>query len=141
MSAEGSAMARQFKVLLVDDAPQFLDLLGLALSGEGYDVTFASDGKSALEVLSSKGFDLVVTDVHMGPVDGLAVLKSAKKLNPTTSVYVMTGDRDPNIVSESLGLGADHFLSKPFSFMDLLQRVASLHSNSELVRQGADLCS
>ena len=134
-------MARQFKVLLVDDEPAILDLLGLALSAQGYDVTFASDGESALEVLSSKGFDLVVTDLHMGPVDGLVVLKSAKKLNPTTSVYVMTGDRDPNLVSESLRLGADDFLSKPFSFMDLLRRVANLHSNSEPVRQSADLNS
>jgi len=134
-------MARRFKVLLVDDEPDILGLLGLALSSRGYDVTFASDGKSALEVLSSKGFDLVVTDLHMGPVDGLVVLKSAKKLNPTTSVYVMTGDRDPNLLSEFLRLGADDFLSKPFGFIELLQRVASLDSKSELVRQGADLNS
>jgi DNA-binding response OmpR family regulator len=134
MSAEGFAMARQFKVLLVDDEPDILALLGLALRSRGCDVTFASDGKSALEVLSSKEFDLVVTDLHMGPIDGFAVLKSAKKLNPKTIVYVMTGDTNPDLVSESLRLGADDFLFKPFSFMGLLQRVAGLYGKSELTR-------
>jgi CheY-like chemotaxis protein len=127
-----SAMARQFKVLLVDDEPDILGLLGFAFRSRGYDVTLASDGKSALEILSSREFDLVVTDLHMGPIDGFVVLKSAKKLNPSTIVYVMTGDPNPDLVSKSLRLGADDFLFKPFSFTGLLQRVAGLHSKSRL---------
>lgn len=119
-------MTRQFKVLLVDDEPDILTLLGIALRHDGYDVAFAADGKSALEVLSSKGFDLVVTDLRMTPIDGLAVLQRAKELNPKTSVYLMTGDDDLNLASECLGLGADGFLLKPFYFKELLQRMRGL---------------
>jgi DNA-binding response OmpR family regulator len=132
-------MTRLFKVLLVDDEPALLSLLGRALILKGYDVAFASDGKSACEVLNSRGFDLVVTDLHMGTVDGFAVLKRAKKLNSNTSVYVMTGDRDPSVVLESLRLGADNLLFKPFDLNKLIQRVTSLHSQSKRVAQGVDL--
>lgn len=131
-------MTRPFKILLVDDEPAILGLLGTVLKHDGYDVAFASDGKAALEVLSSRGFDLVVTDLNMGPIDGLAVLQKAKELNPKTNVCVMTGDRDLNLASECLRLGADDFLPKPFHFKELLQRVASLCSKSEFLRQGAD---
>ena len=126
-------MPRRFRVLLVDDDPVILDLFSFALSHKHYDVTAASNGKSALEALGSHHFDLVITDLHMEPVDGFAVLKRAKELNPKTSVYVMTGDGDANLAFRSLR-GADDFLPKPFDLMEFLQRVDHVYNQLEPLR-------
>lgn len=132
-------MAGSLKILLVDDELVLLGILGRALTLKGHDVAYASDGKSACELLNSRGFDLVVTDLHMGSVDGFAVLKRVKKVNSNTSVYVMTGDRDPSVVLESLRLGADGLFFKPFDLDKLMQSVTSLHRPSKCAAQGAHL--
>lgn len=130
-------MARRFNILLVDDDPDILALLKVAFRSRGHDVTLASDGKSALDALSTGDFDLVITDLHLGPVDGFVILAGAKRLNPGTIVYVMTGDGNPSLASEAVRLGADDFLLKPFSFVALLKRVALLASRAEPLRTQA----
>ncbi len=123
-------MARRFNILLVDDDPDILALLNTAFRSRDYSVTVASDGDTALKALSPGNFDLVITDLHLGSTDGFVILSNAKRLNPETTVYVMTGDTNANLAAESVRKGADDFFLKPFSFVALLKQVALLASRS-----------
>ena len=70
----------QHSILLVDDNPHILELNHEVLSDEGYQLTKVTSGESAIEALEKKHFDLVITDLNMGKVSGLKVLKRAKEL-------------------------------------------------------------
>jgi DNA-binding response OmpR family regulator len=112
------------EILLVDDEPRILHMTSKALENTGYLVTTATNGEDAIELLHSRNFDLVITDINMGQTSGISVLKKAKELNPETKVIIMTGNIDVKLVIESLRLDADDYLLKPFDLYDLLDRVS-----------------
>jgi two-component system response regulator PilR (NtrC family) len=114
----------QYEILVVDDDPNILAVNNDILVGEGYNVTTAGSGENAIEVLGEKRFDLVITDINMGPISGISVLKKAKELNPETMVIVTTGNTDVNYAIEALRLDADDYLLKPVRMSELLERVA-----------------
>jgi DNA-binding NtrC family response regulator len=127
---------KNYNILIVDNYPEFLTVVCYALGRKGYQVTTASSGKEAIEALAIPGFDLVITDLDMPEVDGLAVLKKAKELDPDRGVMIMTGNASPVSAMNALRLGADDYLLKPFSMAVLWDRVSSCLDISE-VRQNA----
>jgi DNA-binding NtrC family response regulator len=110
-------------VLLVDDDPHILDLYCEILAEQGYEITKATSGESAIKELESKHFDLVVTDLNMGQVDGISVLKRAKLLDPETMVIITTGNTDINYAIEALRLHATDYILKPFNVNYFLQQI------------------
>ncbi|HXX53689.1 MAG TPA: response regulator, partial [Thermodesulfovibrionales bacterium] len=78
------------KLLVVDDEKDICKVLEFLLKSEGYSVTVACNGEEALEKLKKERFDLVITDLKMGKVDGLAVLEKTKELSADTAVVIMT---------------------------------------------------
>ena len=94
------------------------------LEYENYQVTTAINGEAAIKALSENDFDLVITDLNMGQVNGILVLKKAKELNPGTTVIIMTSSVDVAFAIEALRLNADDYLLKPFNLYDLLDRVS-----------------
>jgi len=110
-------------VLLVDDDPHILDLYCEILAEQGYEITKATSGESAIKELESKHFDLVVTDLNMGQVDGISVLKRAKLLDPETMVIITTGNTDIHYAIEALRLHATDYILKPFNVHYFLQQV------------------
>jgi len=110
-------------VLLVDDDPHILDLYCVILAEQGYEITKATSGESAIKELESKHYDLVVTDLNMGQVDGLGVLKRAKILDPETMVIITTGNTDIHYAIEALRLHATDYILKPFNVHYFLQQV------------------
>ena len=114
----------QYNILLVDDDPNILAVNNDILASEGYKVTTAKSGETAIEALGEKRFDLVITDINMGKISGISVLKKAKELNPATMVILTTGNTDVNYAIEALRLHADDYLLKPFRMHELLERVA-----------------
>ena len=100
-------------ILLVDDDLFVLKSIGPFLESLGYHVTTAQSGEDAIELLNRSTFDLVVTDLIMGDVDGYQVLETAKKLRSETMVIVLTGHSDPTFIVNALRLGADDYLIKP----------------------------
>jgi DNA-binding response OmpR family regulator len=119
----------KFEVLVVDDDGSLLEVVALVLEEKGYHVVKAISGEIALEVLKSKNFDLVITDLCMGKVDGMAVLKEAKKLNVDTVVMIMTGNNDISFAIQALRNRADDYLLKPFGISELLTRVSHCIDN------------
>ena len=111
------------KILLVDDDPHILDLYCEILAEQGYEITKATSGESAIKELESKHFDLVVTDLNMGQVDGISVLKRAKLLDPETMVIITTGNTDIHYAIEALRLRATDYILKPFHVHYFLQQV------------------
>jgi DNA-binding response OmpR family regulator len=101
-----------------------LELYDEILSEEGYQLTKATSGEMAIEALENQPFDMIITDLNMGTMNGLKVLKKAKELHPETMVIVMTGNTEIDYAIEALRLHADDYILKPFRIHHLLKRVS-----------------
>jgi DNA-binding NtrC family response regulator len=116
-------MADKSHILVVDDEDALRMVLSSELTSSGYDVTTASDGDEAINVIQSKKFDLVLLDIKMPRVDGFEVLKFVKKNYPTVKVIMLTGFADLKNAIESKKHGAEDFVSKPYDLVDLLTTI------------------
>ena len=114
------------RVLVVDDEQSMRELLAIMLRQAGYDVAVADGGEAAVERLSKgESFDLVVTDLRMRKVDGLAVLKAAKEFSPRTVVLVVTAFASTETAVEAMKLGAYDYVTKPFKLDELKLTVSN----------------
>jgi len=113
------------RVLVVDDEQSMRDLLTIMLRQAGYDVSVADGGEAAIERLKAESFDLVLTDLRMRKVDGLAVLKAAKEHAPRTVVLVVTAYASTETAVEAMKLGAYDYITKPFKLDELTVTVAN----------------
>ena len=113
------------RILVVDDEENIRMVLSEALNG-AYDVEIAADGESAVEKLREGAFDLVLTDLRMGEVGGLEVLKEAKGLNPRCGVMILTAYSSVDNAVEAMKMGADDYLAKPFSLEAVEEKVKRL---------------
>ena len=111
------------RILIVDDQRNMRTTTALVLRQEGYEVAEAESGDAALSKLLTEPFDVVLTDLKMAPLDGLAVLRGALEISPSTQVIVMTGYGTVESAVEAMQLGAHDYLSKPFKETELLVRV------------------
>jgi two-component system response regulator HydG len=117
---EERAVAR---ILIVDDQKNMRTTLAIMLRGAGHDVAEATDGSDACEAIDDEAYDLVVTDLRMGSVDGIAVLRHAREHSPLTEVIVMTAYGTIETAVEAMRLGAWDYIQKPFSETELLIKV------------------
>lgn len=123
---------RKYSILLVDDNPVILKGIGNNLEEKGYEVTTADSGEKAVELLNKGVFDLVITDMIMGPLDGIGVLKKSKELNPGTMVIILTGFGDMSTAIEALRLDADDYMLKPCEPEEIHFRVSRCFERLEL---------
>lgn len=124
--AEGEIMADVARVLLIDDDPALLDALCMGFEDAGHEVLCARDGSEGLRRIAVDRPELVVSDVNMPGVDGFSLCRRLRAANNEIPIILLTS-RDGEI-DEALGLklGADDYVSKPFSTRVLLARVGSL---------------
>jgi DNA-binding NtrC family response regulator len=115
---------RKERILLVDDDQHILRINNDVLENEGYKITTASCGEHAIEMMEKENFDLVVTDLIMGQVNGLAVLQRAKELNPDRPVIITTGSLDVRYAIEAIRLNVDDYLLKPYGMSEFIERVS-----------------
>jgi two-component system response regulator PilR (NtrC family) len=113
------------RVLVVDDEQSMRELLAIMLRQAGYEVSLADGGEAAVETLKTESFDLVVTDLRMRKVDGLAVLKAAKEFSPRTVVLVVTAFASTETAVEAMKLGAYDYITKPFKLDELKLTVSN----------------
>ena len=113
---------RKARILVVDDELQILDMLKCTLEDEGYDVDVAADGKSALVLLPEHKPDLVLLDIRMPDLDGYEVLEFIREKSEVP-VIMLTGAVEPISVYQSINLGADDYVRKPFYTRELLARI------------------
>jgi len=114
------------KILVVEDEPQMRMGLKDNLEFEGYEVLFAGDGQEALDILSDTSFDLIILDVMLPKVSGFDVLKKIRADNNNTPVIMLTAKGEEIDRVLGLELGADDYVTKPFSLRELLARVKAI---------------
>jgi two-component system, OmpR family, response regulator len=111
------------RILIADDEPRIAAFLAKGLTAAGYTTTQVADGVKALDYATSGEFDLLILDIGMPRMDGLAVLKNLRAMHSTVPVIVLTAaDSLENTVAALEG-GADDYMTKPFRFEELLSRV------------------
>ncbi|HET9596120.1 MAG TPA: sigma-54 dependent transcriptional regulator [Anaeromyxobacteraceae bacterium] len=120
-AAAAGALAR---ILVVDDQRNMRATTALLLRDAGYAVVEAEDGAAAVARLAAEPFDVVLTDVRMGAVDGMEVLRATLEVAPTTQVIVMTAYGTIEAAVEAIRRGAYDYIAKPFQEAELLVRVA-----------------
>lgn len=122
-----SAKTLQTSILLVDDDEDILQLVSLALQEKGYDLTTAINGKEALQRIQEAIPDLIISDVVMPEMDGLALLKALRSENTTNAIPILllTTKGTTEDIVVGLNLGADDYLTKPFNIEELVARVQS----------------
>ena len=113
-------MTQKLKLLIVDDEDGLRSIMKDELTNRGYDVTDAEGGQAALDKLKSESFDVIILDVRMPDIDGLDVLRQLRQTNTTSRVIMLTGVDELKIAKDSLALGADDFMTKPFQFQNLI---------------------
>ncbi len=114
------------KLLIVEDEIRMVKLLQRGLAEEGHEVTCAVDGFEALREANSAQYDVIILDIMMPRLDGYEVTESLRLSKNMTPVLMLTAkDSVPDIV-QGLDLGADDYLTKPFSFQELLARLRAV---------------
>ncbi|MBI2910912.1 MAG: response regulator transcription factor [Chloroflexi bacterium] len=119
------------RVLVVDDDPAVLSGLRRVLAIEGYEVLTAEDGESALRLADAQALDLVILDVMLPDLDGLAVCQSLRDASSVPVLLLTAKDTVPDRVA-GLDRGADDYLVKPFSVDELMARVRALLRRAKL---------
>jgi len=114
------------KILMVDDAPDLLDQLRRELNRQKYDVDTAADGEAALDKLFDNSYDLVLLDIMLPKIDGLAVLKELRRAKIQTPVLMLSARGAVEDKIKGLDYGADDYLAKPFAMAELMARIRSL---------------
>jgi DNA-binding NtrC family response regulator len=107
------------KILIVDDEPIARDNLAHILKKDGYLPLLAENGEQAIDILRQEEVDLVLTDLRMKGLDGMAVLSEAKNLWPSAEVVVITGYASVDTAVAAMRQGAYHYISKPFKIEEL----------------------
>ena len=120
------------RILIVDDQENARGMLAEMLVQEGYAVDQADGGETACELVQTNGYDLVITDLRMGDVGGLEVLRRTRESSPTTPVIVMTAFGTIEDAVEAMRFGAHDFVQKPFVEEELLTKVARASRSREL---------
>ena len=107
------------KILIVDDEASMREFLAILLGREGYLVETAADAESALLRLAEHSFDLILSDVKMPGLDGIALLERVKRFWPDTAVLMITAYTTAEDAVEAMKRGAYDYIAKPFKVEEL----------------------
>lgn len=123
------------KVLLVEDEKSIADGIIYNLKNEGLKVTHVDDGKIAIDIFHEEHFDLIILDIMLPEISGLEICKAIRK-SSNVPIIMLTAKDDENDKISGLEMGADDYITKPFSVKELISRVKAVlrrTKNSELV--------
>jgi len=121
-------------VLIVEDETVLRESLAELMTGEGYEILQAADGKAAYDIVLSRPVDVVVTDVRMAGMDGLTLLGHMKQIAPQTPVIVATAFGTVEMAVSAMRAGAYDYLLKPVQFDDMLLKVQRALQYGEMAR-------
>lgn len=110
------------KILIADDDNEIRDLVEIYLQTEGFDIDKVSNGEEVLEAISKKDYDLVILDIMMPKMDGTTTLINIRKEHTMPVIFLTAKSGEIDMV-KGLTLGADDYIQKPFSSMELIARV------------------
>ena len=122
------------QVLVVEDERRMAELLEQTLREEGHQVVVARDGREGFEIARSASFDVIVLDLMLPRMDGLAIAKELRECRNRTPVLMLTARDAPSDIVKGLDAGADDYLTKPFSIGVLLARLRAVSRRGEIPR-------
>ena len=125
----------KFRVLIVDDEPDFVETIVKRLKGKGLDAEGVLNGRDAIALLDKAEFDVCVLDVKMPGMDGLETLSEMKKKNSLMEVIMLTGHGSVESGIRGLQLGAYDYIMKPVPFGDLLQKITQAYERKVLEKE------
>jgi DNA-binding response OmpR family regulator len=126
------------RILLVDDEQPIQTLLSFPLQRDGYEVVQASDGREALARFGEQSFDLVVLDLMLPRMDGLEVCKRLRANGSTVPIIMLTAKSEEIDKVLGLELGADDYITKPFSMREFRSRVKAALRRAGMVQPETD---
>lgn len=132
-------MTQQKRVLLVEDDTHIADLLTLHLLDERLDVVHCADGNEGLNQLEQGGWDALILDIMLPGVDGLEICRRARSMARYTPIIMISARGSEMHRILGLELGADDYLAKPFSVLELVARVRALLRRADALAQNARL--
>lgn len=135
----GDLAAAHIRVLIVDDDEPHAQAVAESLNRVGYECTVAPSGQRGFQLLESETYDIVVTDLRMEDVDGLAILRKAKDEIPDAEVILLTGHGSINSAVTAMQHGAYTYLTKPLDIKELRTAVDKASERLRLIRQNAEL--
>ncbi|NLZ48501.1 MAG: response regulator [Clostridiales bacterium] len=113
-------MREYYKILIIDDEEETLSALQKNLVLEGFNVTTCNDSVKAIKMIKDEKFHIIITDIVMPKMDGLEVLKFARSYDALTQVIMMTVHSTMELTIQSLELGANDYILKPFKSIDYI---------------------
>ncbi len=128
MTTPDAAAPARRRLLILDDEPIVVKRLKPAFQKAGYDVAVFTDSTAALAAFEQNPAHIVITDLKMEGLDGIAFLDRIKAVSPDTGVIVITGFATLETAKESFHKGAFDFVAKPFKLADILDVVARLET-------------
>ncbi|QIX96432.1 response regulator transcription factor [Cedecea sp. FDAARGOS_727] len=127
------------KILIVEDDENIAELLQLHLREEGFEIVHAADGNLGLEKLRQGGWDALILDLMLPGVDGLEICRFARSMTRYTPIIMISARSSETHRVLGLELGADDYLAKPFSMLELVARVKALFRRQEAMSQNLRL--
>jgi len=122
-------------VLIIDDEPKILKILGNLFRGEGYEVFTEQDGPGGLECLKRHNIDVIITDLKMPEMSGMEILKKAKEISEDVQIIMITAYGEIPDAVEAMKLGAFDFIQKPFQMDNIVTLVNNALRVSRLTRE------
>jgi putative nucleotidyltransferase with HDIG domain len=134
-SDNGTRTRKAPRILVVDDETPVRSMIAAALDRQGYSVDLAGGGREALEALEANAFNLVLTDIVMQDVNGIALLERIHALQPNLPVVMVTAVHDISVAIDSMRRGAYDYLLKPFERDQLLNTVQRALSHRQALEE------
>ncbi len=126
------------RILLVDDETVFANNMSKLLNRRGYQATAVNSGDAALQTLMDKSFDVMVLDLKMPGMDGIAMMHEMRKIGLFTEVLVLTGHGSIDTALEAIQLGAYDYLTKPCEIAELVSKIeAALERKAPKEKKGS----
>jgi DNA-binding response OmpR family regulator len=125
------------RILVIDDEVRMLELLRKGLYESGYTVMTAADGETGLEIALAHEFSAIVLDIGLPRRDGFSVAQALRERKSATPLLMLTARDAEDDIIQGLDLGADDYMTKPFSFLELVARLQSItrpHRDEKAIR-------
>jgi two-component system response regulator HydG len=132
-------MATEPIILLVDDDERLRTAAGKVLAAEGYRVVSAASGREALDALKQQSVELVISDLRLPDVDGIALIKQIRQLRPDSEIVMITGYGSIEKAVEAMKVGAYDFIQKPLDSVALVKTVAKALEKQRLASENRQL--
>ncbi|WP_206046907.1 response regulator transcription factor [Mangrovimicrobium sediminis] len=129
---------KQHHILVVEDEHDIAELIALHLRDEGYQVTVANDGHAGMRQAFARSWDLVILDLRLPGPDGLSICKALRAEHNYVPILMLTSKSSELDRVLGLELGADDYVTKPFSVSELVARVKSLFRRIDALSSGAE---